>query len=72
MSACPRCGAEFGCGVTDAATGAPCWCMGLPPLPSRTVSSPGDDDAGGRCYCPRCLRELLGAAAIAAPDEPPT
>jgi hypothetical protein len=66
MSACPRCGAQFGCGAANAASDGPCWCTRLPPLDPRTVALQGAD-AAGRCFCPRCLRELLAAA----PDDRP-
>ena len=49
---CPRCGAAFVCGM---ATGeARCWCAELPP------ALPPLPDAASGCYCPTCLREIIG------------
>jgi hypothetical protein len=47
---CPRCGAVFVCG--NEAGAASCWCAELPPV----LPVPG---AGGGCYCPACLREVI-------------
>lgn len=53
MSRCPRCHADFGCGMVDQGTTEPCWCTQIAVLPRNAL---GDD--GTRCYCPTCLRYL--------------
>ncbi|WP_307721850.1 cysteine-rich CWC family protein [Massilia sp. HP4] len=58
MSICTRCGAEFGCAMTDGA-GEPCWCTSLPPAVAVPQEAVG-------CWCPACLR-----AHIAAHPSPP-
>lgn len=53
---CPRCGATFTCGML---AGEPvCWCAALPPLASVPQQGAG-------CYCPACLKALLGAGQSA-------
>jgi hypothetical protein len=56
---CPRCGAVFVCGNEVGA--AACWCAELPPL----LPLPGPGKGQG-CYCPDCLRALLGRQAQSA------
>jgi hypothetical protein len=53
MSICPRCGAEFGCGMVDPTAPDPCWCMSLP----RLLAVPPGSDAS--CFCPACLRDFI-------------
>jgi ribosomal protein L34E len=51
-STCPRCGAEFHCGVKDT---EPCWCNSL------TLSEPTQQVLRARytsCLCENCLRQL--------------
>ena len=57
---CSRCGAGFTCGMQAGWT--ECWCATLPVLP--TVP-----DAAAGCYCPDCLKSLLGSDSAATPDE---
>ncbi|MGO9356666.1 MAG: cysteine-rich CWC family protein [Xanthobacteraceae bacterium] len=57
--ACPRCGAVFGCDLSEN-----CWCNGEAaqlPVPAK-VEDGGQQD----CLCPACLR----AAAIPRPRPP--
>jgi ribosomal protein L34E len=49
MLQCARCTAPFSCGMQDQ---QPCWCATLPPF----MPAP---PAGGGCYCPQCLNEML-------------
>lgn len=51
-SCCPRCAANFTCGVV--AGRDTCWCVELPPLALAKTSA-------AACYCPQCLRDLLNA-----------
>lgn len=62
MSTCPRCQAEFTCGMQNPNAAAPCWCTALPPLPSSAYR------AASGCYCPRCLNELVGTARQAGTE----
>jgi hypothetical protein len=55
MSQCARCGATFICGVADAQSAQPCWCMALPPL-HLDATIPAQERS---CLCPDCLRALL-------------
>jgi ribosomal protein L34E len=48
---CPRCEAEFGCGI---ATGS-CWCAEITLTPERQAQLAAAYDG---CLCPACLREL--------------
>jgi hypothetical protein len=50
---CPRCGAEFTCGL--AAQQERCWCFDMP-----KVKLPRNQ-YGGKCLCPKCLREAIDA-----------
>ena len=50
LSACPRCGREFACGMRAGLD--KCWCAELP------VLGPLDPDASA-CYCPDCLKALI-------------
>jgi len=49
-STCPRCGGAFECGMKAGAER--CWCAELPALAAP--------DLKASCYCPRCLREMIG------------
>jgi hypothetical protein len=53
---CPRCGAVFVCG--NEAGAVSCWCSELP----AALPLPGD---GAGCYCPACLRAIIGQQAQA-------
>lgn len=56
---CPRCGAEFRCGME--AGDQECWCASLPallPLPAPA----GADAPAASCLCLSCLRESLAVA----------
>ncbi|AWL05345.1 hypothetical protein DIR46_13490 [Massilia oculi] len=53
MSICTRCGAEFGCAMTDGAR-EPCWCTALPPAVAVPQEALG-------CWCPDCLRAHIAA-----------
>jgi hypothetical protein len=65
MSACPRCGTVFECGMVDAsAMSEPCWCTRMPLLPSGAYATDKGDEAAGRCFCPGCLRALLDASDV--------
>jgi cysteine-rich CWC protein len=55
-SSCPRCGARFTCGMLAGLSA--CWCAALPPATAIP-------DAAVGCYCPDCLKVLVGAAAHA-------
>lgn len=48
-SVCPRCGADFMCAMVSGESA--CWCAAYP----AAFAVP----AGGGCYCPRCLAELI-------------
>lgn len=48
---CSRCGAGFTCGMQAGWT--KCWCAALPAV--ATIP-----DAAAGCYCPDCLKSLLG------------
>ncbi|MCX7171173.1 MAG: cysteine-rich CWC family protein [Proteobacteria bacterium] len=54
---CPRCGAEFHCGMNDEQKA--CWCASLPPL--------NETRPGAGCYCPDCLRQLVAQTQTRAP-----
>ncbi len=56
---CSRCGAGFTCGMQAGWT--ECWCATLPVL--ETIP-----DAGAGCYCPDCLKALLGSGSAATSD----
>jgi hypothetical protein len=53
---CPRCDAEFGCGV---ATGG-CWCAAVALNAEQRAELAAAYDG---CLCPACLRELSSTAA---------
>lgn len=57
---CSRCGASFTCGMQ--AGWVECWCATLP-----AVSSIPDAAAG--CYCPDCLKSLLGVQSAPTSGE---
>lgn len=63
MSACPRCGVEVACGMTQPSNnGQPCWCTQFPgvlPVPAAGAAS---------CYCPQCLPQVI-AQAVAQRQE---
>lgn len=59
MSICVRCGAGFSCGMTDDASGTPCWCAALPVLPASAYVTKDGTPGGSACFCPACLRALL-------------
>lgn len=61
MSTCSRCGAVFGCGMTDADSDEPCWCTQLPTLPPSAYVADNGDAMSGSCFCPQCLRALVAA-----------
>jgi hypothetical protein len=63
MSACAKCGAEFQCGMADAAADQACWCTKLPALPAGAIES----DAG-RCLCPACLQDWIDTLAQKQPQ----
>lgn len=70
MSICPRCGTTFECGMADtSASGEPCWCTRLPPLPPDAYLPAKDNPASSRCFCPYCLHALAAATALAKPDD---
>ncbi|MDT3670703.1 MAG: cysteine-rich CWC family protein [Aromatoleum sp.] len=56
---CSRCGAGFTCGMQAGWT--ECWCATLPVL--ETIP-----DAAAGCYCPDCLKLLLGSGSAAMSD----
>jgi len=64
MSICPRCKAEFGCGMREGHADAPCWCAALPPLATVPAPSASASNIEASCYCPHCLNELLAATRI--------
>jgi hypothetical protein len=58
IDACPACGGPVACGVANGE--ATCWCFALPaamPIPTYA------DEA--RCYCSRCLQEMIAEKAKA-------
>lgn len=68
MSSCTRCGAEFGCGMTDAGAAHPCWCTQLPPIPADVLIKAQTGSGKPACYCPDCLRTLAGIEKAARPQ----
>ena len=66
MSTCSRCQKTFECGMVEA-TGTPCWCAALPPLPADALGVA--DDA--LCLCPECLRERIAQLAAAGQARRP-
>lgn len=70
MSICPRCGAEFGCGMTDAGAVNPCWCMQQPPIPADVLARARAGNDKPACYCPDCLRALATLAGIDGAARP--
>ena len=69
MSACVACGNEFQCGMVDADAAEPCWCTQLPPLPAGHLTAAAAS-GNAACYCPDCLRALVGggSGAVAQRD----
>lgn len=63
MSACTRCGAEFGCAMADGGQEA-CWCTQFPAV----VPVPGVE-AG--CWCPACLKLHIDAQAAKEREQRP-
>ncbi len=61
-SVCPRCGAEFRCGMTGG--DEKCWCASLPPVAPLPVPAPG---TSASCYCPACLQAIKAERAGRAP-----
>lgn len=64
MSTCSRCQTFFECGMVEA-TGNPCWCAALPPLPADAL----DDADDTVCLCPSCLRERIAQRVAAATEH---
>ncbi len=62
MSACSRCGAQFGCAMADGLD-APCWCLAMP----LVVAVPASD-GGAACWCPACLKAHIAAQDQATKD----
>ncbi|MEC4722629.1 cysteine-rich CWC family protein [Noviherbaspirillum sp. CPCC 100848] len=67
MSICSTCGAAFECGMADGPQDTPCWCTGLPPLPESYLSDArkktgSASSESASCFCPDCLRALIGRA----------
>lgn len=50
MSTCPRCGADFLCGMEEEAEDEVCWCMKIPVVPEWRI-----DPQYRSCLCPACL-----------------
>jgi hypothetical protein len=51
---CPRCSAQFVCGMESGA--ARCWCADLPVVKLPQPATEG-------CFCPDCLKKLLETRA---------
>lgn len=62
MSICSRCQKFFACEMVEA-TGNPCWCAALPPLPADVLD---DADEPG-CLCPDCLKARIAELAAESP-----
>lgn len=56
-SLCSRCGAGFTCGMQAGWT--ECWCAALPAVATIPNAALG-------CYCPDCLKSVLGVTADGA------
>lgn len=54
---CARCGAEFGCGMSEGKS--TCWCAELPAV------LPVPKEGEGACLCPNCLKEDVARARLA-------
>jgi len=50
MSTCPRCGANFGCGMVDGKPDEPCWCTREPLLPPSAYRKDNAGADGSRCF----------------------
>ena len=53
---CARCGASFGCGMTEGESS--CWCAELPAV------MPVPKEGEGTCLCPRCLQDDVAQARL--------
>lgn len=53
---CARCGASFGCGMTEGKSS--CWCADLPAV------MPVPKEGEGACLCPKCLQEDVARARL--------